>query len=46
MRLLADLRDLAARKTGSDFRQRLEALAVAHARKTALIGRLKKTGLR
>jgi hypothetical protein len=30
--LLTDLRDLAARKGGADFRRRLEALRVEHAR--------------
>jgi hypothetical protein len=43
--LLADLRDLAARKDGADFRRRLEALRVEHARKRTLIERLKKAGL-
>jgi len=43
--LLVDLRDLAARKDGADFRQRVEALRAAHARKPTLIDRLHKAGL-
>jgi hypothetical protein len=43
--LLADLRDLAARKDGADFRHRLAALRVEHARKPTLIERLQKAGL-
>ncbi len=43
--LLVDLRDLAARKDGGSFRQRVEELRVAHARKPTLIGRLHKAGL-
>jgi hypothetical protein len=39
------LRDLAARKDGSDFRRRLEALRAEHARKPTLIERLQKVGL-
>jgi hypothetical protein len=43
--LLVDLRDLAARKDGADFRRRLEGLRVEHSRKPTLIGRLLKAGL-
>ena len=43
--LLADLRDLAARKDGADFRRRLEALRAEHARKPTLIERLRKVAL-
>jgi hypothetical protein len=43
--VLSDLRDLAARKDGSDFRRRLEALRAEHARKPTLIERLQKVGL-
>jgi hypothetical protein len=43
--LLLDLRDLAARKDGADFRRRAEALRAAHARKPTLIDRLHKAGL-
>lgn len=43
--LLADLRDLAARNDGADFRRRLEALRGEHARKATLINRLHKAGL-
>ncbi len=43
--LLADLRDLAARKDGDDFRRRLEALRAQHARKPTLIKRLQKAGM-
>jgi len=43
--VLTDLRDLAARKDGSDFRRRLEALRTEHARKPTLIERLQKVGL-
>jgi hypothetical protein len=45
MELLIDLRDLATRKGGSDFQQRLEALRAAHARKLTLMEKLKKAGL-
>jgi hypothetical protein len=45
MELLADLRDLAARKNETDFRRRIEALRTAHARKPTLIARLDKAGL-
>lgn len=44
-RLLADLRDLAAREGKDDFRPRLEALRAAHARKVTLLDKLKKAGL-
>lgn len=43
--LLVDLRDLAARSDGADFRPRLEALRAEHARKPTLIDRLHKAGL-
>ena len=43
--LLVDLRDLAARKGGADFRQRVEGLRAAHARKPTFIDRLQKAGL-
>jgi hypothetical protein len=43
--ILADLRDLAARKDGADFRSRLEALRAEHARKPTLIERLRKDAL-
>jgi hypothetical protein len=43
--LLADLRDLAARDDGGDFRRRLDALRGRHARKVTLINRLRKAGL-
>jgi hypothetical protein len=43
--LLTDLRDLAARKEGAEFRRRLEALRAEHARKPTLIERLHKAGL-
>ena len=43
--LLVDLRDLAARQNGSDFRQRVEELRTAHARKPTLIDRLHKARL-
>ena len=42
LELLMDLRDLAARKDGADFRRRLEALRAEHARKPRLIERLHK----
>ncbi len=45
LRILADLRDLAARGTPDDFRLRIEALRAAHARKTTFIQRLRKAGL-
>ena len=43
--LLMDLRALAARKDEGAFRQRLEELRIAHARKPTLIDRLHKAGL-
>jgi hypothetical protein len=43
--LLADLRDVAARKNGADFRRRLEALRTEHAGKSTLLTRLHKAGL-
>lgn len=43
--VLIDLRDLAERTGGTDFRRRLEGLFAEHARKTTLIERLKKAGL-
>jgi len=43
--LLVDLRDLAARNDGADFRGRVEALRVATARKPTFIDRLHKAGL-
>ena len=45
VRLLVDLRDLDARTKANDFRQRLEALRLAHARKPTFIRRLTKAGL-
>ena len=45
VRLLMDLRDLAARGGGGDFRIRLERFRVEHARKPSLIGRLEKARL-
>lgn len=43
--LLVDLRDLAARNGGADFRSRLEALRAANARRPAFLERLAKAGL-
>jgi FtsZ-interacting cell division protein YlmF len=43
--LLADLRDLAARKNELGFRRHVEALRIAHGGKRALIARLDKVGL-
>ena len=43
--LLVDLRDLAERNDGASFRQRLEALRIAHAGKRTFIQRLDKAGL-
>jgi hypothetical protein len=43
--LLIDLRDLAARHDDVEFRERVEALRDAHARKPTLIQRLDKAGL-
>jgi hypothetical protein len=43
--LLVDLRDLAARKDGGDFRKRLDVLQTAHAGKRTFIDRMRKAGL-
>jgi len=43
--LLADLRDLAARKGGAGFQKRLAELRAAHARKPAFLARLREAGL-
>ncbi|MBI5017130.1 MAG: hypothetical protein HZB55_16805 [Deltaproteobacteria bacterium] len=43
--LLADLRDLAARKKGSDFLLRVTALRQANERKPSFLERLRKVGL-
>lgn len=43
--LLEDLRDLAARKDGADFRRRLATLRAKHARKPTLIERLRRAAL-
>jgi len=46
VKLLVDLRDLAARKGKTDeFRARIDAICVAHARKPSFIERLRKAGL-
>jgi hypothetical protein len=45
LQTLVDLRDLAARNKGADFRLRLEALRQVHARKPSFIERLNKAGL-
>jgi len=46
VKLLVDLRDLAARKGKADeFRARIDAICTAHARKPSLIERLRKAGL-
>jgi len=45
LELLADLRDLGARKDAADFQRRLAALRTAHASKPRLVGRLDKSGL-
>jgi len=46
VKLLVDLRDLAARKGRTDeFRARIDAICVAHARKPSFIERLRKAGL-
>jgi len=45
MELLADLRDLAARKDELGFRRHVESLRIAHGRKPTLIARLDKAGL-
>jgi hypothetical protein len=43
--LLADLRDLAARKDEIGFQRQIEALRAAHAGKRTFIARLDKAGL-
>jgi len=43
--ILVDLRELASRDTGGDFRLRLEALRQVQARKPSFIERLRKAGL-
>jgi hypothetical protein len=43
--LLVDLRDLAARNGGVDFRRRLEELRALHARKPSFVDRLRKARL-
>lgn len=43
--LLVDLRDLAARSDGGDFRKRLDALRTAHGGKRTFIDRMRKAGL-
>jgi hypothetical protein len=43
--VLEDLRDLAARNDGADFRCRLEMLRAAHARKAKFIEKLHKAGV-
>ncbi len=45
VKLLVDLRDLAARKGGAGFPGRVEGLRAAHARKPTFIDRLNKAGL-
>ncbi len=45
VRILVDLRDLAARGKGGDFRLRIEVLRQNHARKPSFIERLRKVGL-
>jgi hypothetical protein len=45
VRLVLDLRDVAARENGGDFRSRLDSIRTTHARRPALIERLKKAGL-
>jgi hypothetical protein len=45
VKLLLDLRDLSGRKGGGDFRQHLQVLRAANARKTLFIDRLKRAGL-
>jgi len=46
VKLLVDLRDLAARKgKADDFRARLDVIRVAQARKPSFIERLRKAGL-
>ena len=43
--LLVDLRDIAARKGGTDFRRRVEELRTVHASKPTPIARLQKVGV-
>jgi hypothetical protein len=43
--LLVDLRDLAARGSGDDYRARLDALRARHAKKPSFLERLVKAGL-
>ena len=43
--LLVDLRDLAARGNGDDYRVRLDALRARHAKKPSFLERLVKAGL-
>lgn len=45
VRILIDLRDLAARGAGGDFGSRIEALRQAQAKKPSFIERLRKAGL-
>ena len=45
LKLLVDLRDLAASGKGDDFGPRIETLRQSHARKPAFIERLNKAGL-
>lgn len=45
VRILADLRDLAARENGGDFGPRVAALRRAHAKKSTFVARLRKAGL-
>ncbi len=45
VKILVDLRDLAARGTGGDFTLRMKTLRMAHARKPSFIDRLGKAGL-
>jgi hypothetical protein len=45
VKILVDLRGLAARDTGGDFELRVEALRQAQAKKPSLIERLRKVGL-
>ena len=45
VKILVDLRDLAARSKGGDFGLRIEALRQSHTKKPSLIERLRKAGL-
>jgi hypothetical protein len=45
VQMLVDLKDVAARKPGGFFAQRLDALRAVHAHKPALLRRLIKAGL-